>query len=205
MTATRIVVVRHGQAESNVPPLWTSAHHGYPLTELGHEQARAAGESLRDRGVVAVYASRIQRAQQTAAAIADIVGLEPQSLPGVEEIDVGVHEGGHNDEVGPIAIEVFSRWWRDGDLDHGFEGGETGRSIATRMRSALDQVADARSGGPSVVVSHGGVMAVGLTEMCPELTPAFVSEHFLPNTGVVELVRDATGWHCLSWDDLVPA
>jgi broad specificity phosphatase PhoE len=205
MTTARVVVVRHGQSEANVPPLWTSAHHGYPLTELGHEQARAAGELLRGRGVEAVYASRIQRAQQTAAAIAQVLGLEPRTLPGVEEIDVGVHEGGHNDEVGPIAIEVFGRWWRDGDLDHGFEGGETGRSIATRMRTALDLVADDHQPGPSVVVSHGGVMAVGITEMCPELTPGFVSEHFLPNTGVVELERDDDGWHCLSWDGLDPA
>ena len=205
MTATRVIVVRHGQAESNVPPLWTSAHHGYPLTELGREQARAAGESLRDRGVVAVYASRIQRAQQTAAAIAECLGIEPRTLPGVEEIDVGVHEGGHNDDVGPIAIEVFGRWWREGDLDHGFEGGETGRAIATRMRTALDEVSSAHAGAASVVVSHGGVMAVGLTEMCPELTPAFVSEHFLPNTGVVELERGDDGWRCVSWDGLDPA
>lgn len=202
---TRVVVVRHGQAESNVPPLWTSAPHGYPLTELGHEQARAAGEALRGRDVVAVYGSTIQRAQQTAAAIADALGLEPRTLPGVEEIDVGVHEGGHNDEVGPIAIEVFGRWWREGDLDHGFEGGETGRALATRMRQALDAVADAHVDQSSVVVSHGGVMAVGITEMCPELTPGFVSEHFLPNTGMVELVRDDDGWHCLSWDGLAPA
>jgi probable phosphoglycerate mutase len=205
MTETRVVVVRHGQAESNVPPLWTSAHDGYPLTELGHEQARTAGEALRGRGVVAVYGSRIQRAQQTAAAIAAATDLEPRTLPGVEEIDVGVHEGGHNDEVGPIAVEIFGRWWRHGDLDHGFEGGESGRSIATRMRAALDQVAAAHAGATSVVVSHGGAMAVGLTELCPELTPAFVSEHFLPNVGVVELVLADDGWHCLSWDGLEPA
>ena len=48
-------------------------------------------------------------------------------------------------------------------------------------------------------------MAVGLTELCPELTPAFVSEHFLPNTGVVELELRGDGWHCLSWDGLDPA
>jgi probable phosphoglycerate mutase len=200
MTGSRVLVVRHGQSEGNVARVWTSARHGYPLTELGHEQARAVGRALADEGVEAVYASPLPRAQQTAAEVADVLGgLPVQVLEGVEELHVGDHEGGHDDEVGPVAAEVFGRWWRDGDLDHGFPGGETGHEIAARMRSALDRVADAHPGSTAVVVSHGGVMAVGITHLADNVDAEFVSQHILANTEVVDLERVDGAWRVRSW------
>lgn len=197
---TRVLVIRHGQSEANVPQIWTSAVEGYPLTPLGWEQAAALGVALKDRDVAALYASPLVRAQETAQALGEALGLEPRTLVGIEELHVGVHEGGSNEDVGPIAIGVFERWWLHDDLDSGFEGGETGRHIVERMARALDGLADAHDGQTVAMVSHGGAIAVGLTALCPELTPAFVSQNFLANTEVVEVVRDAAGtWHCESW------
>ncbi len=204
MTSTRVSLVRHGQSEGNVAHVWTSRRDGYPLTLLGHEQAQAVGTVLTGRGVTALYASSILRAVETAGEIGQVLGLPVQHLDGVEELHVGVHEGAGNTEVEPIAIEVFGRWWRDGDLSEGFEGGETGREIADRMAAALHRVATANAGGTVVVVSHGGAMAVGLTDLCGNLSAAFVSEHLLANCDVVDLVRDDHGWRCESWAGLPP-
>jgi probable phosphoglycerate mutase len=196
---TTVLLVRHGQSEGNIARVWTSAREGFPLTALGHEQARAVGEQLADRGIAAVFASPLVRAQQSAAEIAGVLGLDPQVLEGVEELHVGVHEGVHDEHVGPVAEQVFGRWWRDLDLSGGFEGGETGQQIADRMRWALDHVADRHAGETSVVVSHGGAMAVGVTAICA-LDTAYVSTHLLANCQVVELVRDGDGgWTCTSW------
>ena len=52
MSETRVLVLRHGQSEGNVAQVWTSTLEGYPLTERGREQARAAGERLADVPVV---------------------------------------------------------------------------------------------------------------------------------------------------------
>jgi broad specificity phosphatase PhoE len=199
VTRSHVLVVRHGQSEGNVARVWTSAREGYPLTALGREQARAVGESLAGTGVVAVYGSPLPRARETAEEIGAVVGAPVSVLEGVEELHVGHHEGGHDDEVGPIAAEVFGRWWRDGDLSDGFPGGETGDQIAARMRAALDGVADRHVGASVVVVSHGGAMAVGITALADNLDPSFVSQHILANTEVVELERTAAGWRCVSW------
>jgi probable phosphoglycerate mutase len=196
---SRLLVARHGQSEGNVARVWTSSREGYPLTELGREQARALGRSVADRGVVAVYASPLPRAQQTAHEVGAVLDLPVHVLEGVEELHVGHHEGGHDDEVGPIAEEVFGRWWRDGDLSSGFPGGETGEQIAARVRRALGEVADRHAGRTAVVVSHGGAMALGITALADNLDAAFVSRHILANTEVVELERSATGWRCVSW------
>ncbi len=48
---------------------------GYHLSEAGRRSADALGEALAERRVVAVYASPLERAQETAAAIADPHGL----------------------------------------------------------------------------------------------------------------------------------
>ena len=204
MTTTRVLVLRHGQSEGNVARVWTSTLEGYPLTDRGREQAREAGARLVDRGVTAVYASRLPRARQTAEELAAVLGLPVSVLDGVHELDVGIHEGQHDDNVGPVALEVFSRWWRDEDLSAGFPGGETGAAIVARMRSALDHVADRHEGGTVVVVSHGGAMAVGIGALCANLDTLFVSQHILANCDLVELRRDGADWRCDSWAGVPP-
>jgi len=195
---TTVLLVRHGQSEGNIARVWTSAREGFPLTALGHEQARAVGEQLADRGIAAVFASPLVRAQQSAAEIAGVLGLDPQVLEGVEELHVGVHEGVHDEHVGPVAEQVFGAWWRDNDLSGGFEGGETGEQIAARMKAALDLVADKHPGETALVVSHGGAMAVGVVALCG-LDASYVATHLLKNCDVVELVRTDGTWTCESW------
>lgn len=196
---SRVLLVRHGQSEGNVARIWTSARGGFPLTALGHEQARTVAATLAGRDVVAVYGSPLVRAQETAAEIGEILALPHGVLEGVEELHVGIHEGVHDDHVGPVAEQVFGAWWRDNDLSGGFEGGETGEQIAARIRAALDLVADKHAGGTAVVVSHGGAMAVGVVALC-SLDAAYVATHLLKNCDVVELERDPDGaWTCLSW------
>jgi probable phosphoglycerate mutase len=199
VTRSRVLVVRHGQSEGNVARVWTSSRVGYPLTDLGREQARSVGRSLAGTDVAAVYGSPLPRARETAELIAAALGLQAAVLDGVEELHVGRHEGQHDDEVGPVAAEVFGRWWRDGDLSDGFPGGETGEQIAARVRHALDQVADRHAGGTAVVVSHGGAMAVGITSLADNLDPAFVSQHILANTEIVDLERSGAAWRCRTW------
>ena len=202
MSETRVLVLRHGQSEGNVAQVWTSSLEGWPLTERGREQARAAGERLVGRDVTALYASALPRAQQTAEEVSAVLGVPVETLTGVHELDVGIHEGEHDEKVGPVALQVFGAWWREEDLTAGFPGGETGLQIVERMRAALDSVADRHEGETSVVVSHGGAMAVGLNWMCDNLDAMFVSQHILANCELVELRRDADGWHCDVWAGL---
>ncbi len=199
VVSTKVVVMRHAQSEANVTEVWTSARLGFPLTETGVAQARAAGRLLIGRGLSAVYGSPLVRADQTAREVATELGLPHRVLEGVQEVHVGVHEGGYDAEVGPIAIEVFGRWWRDGDMSHRFQGGESGREIADRMARALGRVVADHAGNTVVVVSHGGAIAVGVTDLCANVDAAFAADHLLANCATVELVHDSSGWRCVSW------
>ena len=58
-----------------------------PLSETGHEQARRVAAWLADVEIHDIYASPMQRARETAAPLADQLGVEISVEPGVAEYD----------------------------------------------------------------------------------------------------------------------
>ena len=201
---TRLIAVRHGESTSNVHGIATSALEGYPLTPRGRAQAAAVGRELAGAGVGHVYASRILRARQTARILAGAVGAPLTLVTGLEEIDVGIHEGGTNADVQTSAVANFSRWLSDDDLDHGFEGGETGRQAAARGSAVLTDLVGRHPGATVAVVSHGGLLALALIHLCRNVTSAFVWDHLLDNCAVVEVVVEGQVWTCTTWAGIPP-
>jgi broad specificity phosphatase PhoE len=197
---TRFYFIRHGESTGNATNVWTSSPHGYPLTDRGHQQARDVGERLRDADLDVIFSSNLVRAKETAAEIGAVLELPTTVIDGVQELHVGVHEGSHDDEVAPIAQEVFTAWLGAGDLSGGFAEGETGEQIVSRFLVAVTGVADEHPGRTIAVVAHGGVLALGLGALCPNLPTLTVATHLLANCDVVEVELSVTGeWSCRSW------
>jgi probable phosphoglycerate mutase len=196
---TRLFAVRHGESTSNVHGIATSALEGYPLTARGRRQAAAAGRELAGRGVERVYASRIQRARQTARVVAAEIGAPLTVVAGLEEIDVGLLEGRSDGDVQTSAVANFERWLSHDDLDHGFDGGETAREALTRGAAALTDLAARHPDGTVAVVSHGGVLALSLIHLCHNVTSGFVRGHLLDNCAVVEVAVAGGEWTCTAW------
>ena len=84
----RLYLVRHGQSEGNVAKTF-HGHTDYPLTELGREQARQAGEKLKDTAFVRCVASDLSRAWDTALSCVTGRGMIPERCPGLREQFVG--------------------------------------------------------------------------------------------------------------------
>lgn len=95
MLMQRLFMVRHGQSQDNAHKI-VSGTHETPLSELGREQARAAGQHARALSIDLIVASPLGRAQQTAKIIAEQIGY-PESdiltLPELAERDLGKLEG----------------------------------------------------------------------------------------------------------------
>lgn len=89
-----LVVVRHGETSANTDGIW----HGSTdtaLTPRGRAQAeRVAARLAREcADAVAVYASDLRRARDTADPIARALGLEVITWHGLREFDLGSWEG----------------------------------------------------------------------------------------------------------------
>ena len=74
MPQTRVHVMRHGEVH-NPEGILYGRLPGYQLSERGRAQAQAVADALAGNDIVAVIASPLQRAQETAAPIAGTHGL----------------------------------------------------------------------------------------------------------------------------------
>jgi probable phosphoglycerate mutase len=193
-----VLVVRHGESEGNLAHRLSSAAPGSALTARGHEQARALAAELRARRVARVYASPLRRAQETGQDLADVLDVDLETLPGVEEVGIGSRELDTSD-AGWDELYRTRAAWLDGDLSASVGGGETATDVLRRVEEALDSVADRHRGETVVVVSHAVTMEVAL----PRLTGAghALGGRHVPNLGVVELEQDADGWRLVRWPD----
>ncbi|MEV4595946.1 histidine phosphatase family protein [Amycolatopsis sp. NPDC049253] len=200
----RLFLVRHGQTDGNVRGALDTALPGPPLTELGQEQAKALAGRLAAEPIVAVYASQATRAQQTAAPLAEVLGLEVQVIEGVKEVDAGDLEGATDAESIRTYLETAKRW-TEGDLDAAIPGGESGAQVRARMVGAADDLRAKHEqtdpDGIVVLVSHGGAIRLGAEFLASNVPGDLASSALIPNTGIVELLAEPDGWRCLTWVD----
>jgi broad specificity phosphatase PhoE len=202
----RLVLVRHGQSVGNVEQRIQGADD--PLTDLGRQQAEAAGRRLADRAdITHLYASNLDRAFETASIIGRHLGLEPQAVPGLAEIDAGVAAGllwsdwaDQNPAIAARILDAASR-----SPYETWEGGESGQDMADRVLAALDVIVTQHLGTDDVVVvvSHGGPLAWIAAKYYGDPLDVWPSGRGgMHNTAISEIAFDAEGQHeILSWND----
>jgi broad specificity phosphatase PhoE len=150
-----ILLARHGETADNVPPQRFMGSRDTPLDERGREQARALAALVAERGIEAIWCSRLARARETAEIIGAALGLDPRVDERLAESHRGRWEGR---VVTDIAREEPDLWaaWRRGGAGFRFPGGESLVEHQTRALAALDAV---RAGPlPALVVCHGGTI-----------------------------------------------
>ena len=86
---TTILLIRHGENEYVAKGRLAGRLPGVHLNENGEKQAQALAEALGNAPIKAVYASPLERTIETAQPIADALGMEIISEPGLLEVDFG--------------------------------------------------------------------------------------------------------------------
>lgn len=158
---TKVILVRHGQAEHNVLNISSCAIDKHPLTELGEKQAQHAAEILMNHDIDTVYASPILRAQQTARMYTSKLGKEIISDPRLGEITSGIwEEKTQNDpEVKKDrddykALSNQERFTTKRGLT-----GESWEDLDVRTGSFLSDILTKHAGETVVIFSHQGTQS----------------------------------------------
>jgi probable phosphomutase (TIGR03848 family) len=149
-----LVLVRHATTAATGKRLggWTPGVH---LDEPGVEQAEAAAERLADQPVAAVYASPLERTQDTAKIVAKPHGLRVRTRRGLGEVDYGDWT---DKPLGQLrrrkAWEIVQRT----PSRMRFPGGESIRAAQARAVEETEVLAADHGGDVIVCVSHADVI-----------------------------------------------
>jgi broad specificity phosphatase PhoE len=158
---TRIVLVRHGQTAWNREVRFRG-QTDLPLDEVGLKQAEATGRYIAARWpVVAVYASPLSRAMQTAEPVARAHDLAVHPLDALLDVDFGEWQGHLPDEVAQQYPDLL-RAWREKPHTVRFPGGESLDIVRSRVVTGLDEVIARHAGQTVALVGHAVVNHVML-------------------------------------------
>jgi broad specificity phosphatase PhoE len=192
---TELLVVRHGQTESNIEGRWQGQQDG-DLTDEGHRQIKLLARAFPD--VAALYSSPLRRAAITAEAIARQQHIEVRFDDRLREIAFGAWEGLTRAEIldrFPDAVEFFN----GKDVARGGTG-ETFDQVRRRFGAALDEIAVRHRGERVAVVSHGGATRAWITDI---LGLPYEHRGRLPvmgNTGYARIAYGRSGPSVVSWN-----
>jgi 2,3-bisphosphoglycerate-dependent phosphoglycerate mutase len=198
--AAALVLVRHGQSEPYVDgttfPL-AGGHGDPPLSPEGQAQAWLVSGRLAAEGIDAIYVSTLRRTAQTAAPLAERLGLEMRVLAGLREVHLGEWEGGLYRKMvadgDPTALRMFAeeRW----DV---IPGAEAAEHFAARIRSGIRRIAARNRGQRVAVFAHGGVIGQVLALASGSRPFAFIAAD---NASISRLVVIGDQWIVRAFND----
>ncbi len=197
-SVTTVLAVRHGETAWNRESR-IQGHLDIPLSPLGLAQAQRLAQALAGEPLDAIYASDLGRARQTAAAVAERVGLPVQEDAGLRERGFGCFEGLSWSEIESRWPEQALRWKRR-DPDFGADGGERLRDFYARAVGAVERLAQAHPGQALLVVAHGGVMDC-LYRAGRRLALEAPRSWTLGNASINRLLYTPAGLSVVGWND----
>lgn len=198
MQATRIIAIRHGETAWNVDTR-LQGHLDIELNPTGREQARRLALALAHEPISAIYSSDLQRAWETARAIAIATGQPLRAHRGLRERGFGVFQGKTYAEIEATWPEQ-SRHWRQRDPHWAPAGGESLLAVRQRINHTASELAALHIGQQIVLVAHGGVLdalyraATGQEVQAPRTWQ-------LGNAAINRLLWTPEGMTLVGWSD----
>jgi isoleucyl-tRNA synthetase len=160
---TKLILVRHGEAENNVKHIISGACDKYHLTEKGHQEIEAAAEKIKtaiagDEAKTVVFVSPVLRTRESAEIITKKLGLDFKVENDLREMEFGPWNDcceddlDVNDELRQQYIKLTERekW--------SFKRGGTGENsaeVSNRVYAWFKKILKEQQGKTIVVISHG--------------------------------------------------
>jgi probable phosphoglycerate mutase len=154
----RVLLIRHGLTDE-VGHVLTGWKPGVMLNPEGRAQAERLAERLARVPLGAIYTSPIDRARQTAEAVARRQGLVPIEREALGEWRLGEWQGRRLEEMDAVA------GWREFNLFRSGTrppGGELAVEVQARVVGEIERLHRQHAGAVVAIVSHGDVIKAAL-------------------------------------------
>jgi phosphoserine phosphatase len=147
-----LIIVRHGETAWNKDNIFRG-RVPVALSENGLKQAEQLAEYLSQKKIKAVYCSPLQRALQTAQAVARRQQLAAQPVEDLTDLDFGEWEGVSVQDVQIRYPEIYNLWLKRPDLSQ-IPGGESLQEARKRVMDAVDKIIADNKEGAVAIVTH---------------------------------------------------
>lgn len=158
-SSTYFLLIRHGENDWVGTDRLAGRTEGVHLNEKGHQQAAEIAGLLAEQPIAAVYSSPLVRCVETAEPLAQKLGLDVITEPGVLEVDYGEWRGGKLKELSKTPewqrVQHYPSTFR-------FPGGETLREVQSRAVATLDHLRTIHADQVVAIFSHGDVIRTTL-------------------------------------------
>lgn len=194
-------LVRHGETDYNVEKKYMG-QTDIPLNTRGMKQASALGQALVEglppRFFSAVYSSDLQRAHQTAEAIAAKINLPIYADSRLKERHVGILSGLFKAEAERRYPNISQRMMR-ADNNHDVPGVELWTTFKARVIDVLHEMITKHPDEHIIVVTHGHVLCSLyeiFTDRAHHSDPNFIKPE---NTDICVVTFAQNAWKIEAW------
>ena len=159
---TTILLVRHGQSDSNASQSLTGQKDS-PLSEMGLKQAEIASEYIfKNYNVDKIYSSDLTRAMQTLMPLSKLLNKEIIKAPKLREVNCGDWQGQKISEL--LKDELYLKC-KNEDLTITTPNGESFVDVQNRAYEYLTEIAKENDGKTIAVSLHGGPIRMLMAKM----------------------------------------
>ena len=198
--ATEVILLRHGASQPFVPgqsfPL-VDGQGDPPLSPVGVTQARSSADRLRNEPITALYATNMQRTQQTVAPLAAALGQEVAIEKDLREIALGEWEGGLLRQKAAENDPTFQRMMLEQRWDV-IPGAESNEEFGSRCMNALNRIVERHPGELVLCTVHGGVIGSVLAQIALSRPFAFGGSD---NCSISQIVQSEGEWLIRRFND----
>lgn len=154
----KLVLVRHGKSEWNLLGKWTG-FTDVSLVQQGIEEARRAGDEIRDIPITCAHISKLKRVKETFVEICNTLGthdIHAKESAALNERNYGLYTGKNKweakEEMGEEAFQKLRRGW-----DVPIPEGESLKDVYARVVPYYQQhiLPELERGENTLVVAHG--------------------------------------------------
>ena len=199
--ATDVLLIRHGESApmpaDGTHPVSAGGQADPALSGAGRHQAELLAQRLGVVRLDAIYVSALRRTAETAAPLAERLGLTPLVEPDLSEIYLGDWEGGTFRRLVAERDPRMRTLWHNGSWD-AVPNAEPAADFAARVRRALQRIRDANPGRRVAAVCHGGVIGQAVALATGAGALAFMQAD---NASVTQLILHGDLWIVRRFND----